>query len=89
MKTKLIDKNIDYIAIIIAIIPFFFGLFYDFTIFLITAIMQIAILVIYIKKRELTIKIDSRLILLVIFTVCAGLTIIWGVDSFDSMLGFI
>lgn len=80
-------KKTDFIIIFMMLMPFIFGTFYNFSVFVVAIILQIITLILYIKNKKLNIKINSALI-------CSGalfgfsiLSIIWAVDKNDAIIG--
>ena len=76
------------INILFLLIPFLFGLFYDFTVYLM-AVILIGVLIYYlIKNREIKLYFNYCFFSTVILTLFALLTCIWGVDKQDCIFGF-
>lgn len=76
-----------YLAIIIGIIPFLIGTFYDFSVFLVTLIFSGILLGIFIKNKKLKIEINNMFLLSVILFVFSLLGIFWAIDKNDAIIG--
>lgn len=69
-------------------IPFIYGLFYDFAVYLIAMIFIVILFVFFIKKQKIKIYFNYCFFSICILSIAALLTCIWGVDKQDSIFGF-
>ena len=76
-----------YLAIIIGIIPFLIGTFYDFTVFLVALIFSSILLGIFIKNKKIKIEINNMFLLSLILFVFSLLGIFWAIDKNDAIIG--
>ena len=76
-----------YLAIIIGIMPFLIGTFYDFTVFLVALIFSSILLGIFIKNKKIKIEINNMFLLSVILFVFSLLGIFWTIDKNDAIIG--
>lgn len=76
-----------YLAIIIGIMPFLIGTFYDFTVFLVALIFSSILLGIFIKNKKIKIEINNMFLLSVILFVFSLLGIFWAIDKNDAIIG--
>ena len=83
MNKMKLDKNILFL-----LIPFLFGLFYDFTVYLM-AVILIGVLIYYlIKNREIKIYFNYCFFSIVVLTLFSLLTCVWGIDRQNCIFGF-
>lgn len=87
MHAQIKDKLLN-IKLIFIIIPFLFGLFYDFTTYLVATIFLGIILVMFVKNKKLKIYFNYCFISILTLTIFALLTCIWAVDKQDAIFGF-
>ena len=89
MKEKIIKKlkSIDLVIFLIMLMPFLFGTFHNFSVFLVALILQIIILIFYIKNKKVNIKINSGLICSGLLFIFSLLSVIWAVDRNDAFIG--
>ena len=76
-----------YLAIIIGIIPFLIGTFYDFSVFLVTLIFSGILLGIFIKNKKLKIEINNMFLLSMVLFIFSFLGIFWAIDKNDAIIG--
>ncbi len=76
-----------YLAIIIGIIPFLIGTFYDFSVFLVTLIFSGILLGIFIKNKKLKIEINNMFLLSMVLFIFSTLGIFWATDKNDAIIG--
>ena len=76
-----------YLAIIIGIIPFLIGTFYDFSVFLVTLIFSGILLGIFIKNKKLKIEINNMFLLSMLLFIFSFLGIFWAIDKNDAIIG--
>ena len=76
-----------YLAIIIGIIPFLIGTFYDFSVFLVTLIFSGILLGIFIKNKKLKIEINNMFLLSMVLFIFSTLGIFWAIDKNDAIIG--
>lgn len=67
--------------------PLIYGLSLDFSVFLVTCIFLISILIISLKSKKLKIEINNAIICSIVLLVSSILTLIWGIDKTDSKIG--
>ena len=84
---KQLLKKIDFIVLLIMLIPFLFGTFHNFSVFLVALILQLIVLIFYIKNKKISLKINTGLILSVILFIFSLMSIIWAVDKNDATIG--
>jgi len=80
-------KKTDLIPIFIMLIPFLFGTFYDFSVFVVTLVLQIILLIWFIKNKKISITVNDAFIMSAIFLLFSCLSIIWAVDRNDAAIG--
>ena len=85
MKEKI--KSIDPILVFIFVIPFIYGTLYDFSSLLVVSIIQLILIIYYIKNKKIKIELNMTFICLVSLALFSFLTIIWAVDKNDAMIG--
>lgn len=76
-----------YLAIIIGIIPFLIGTFYDFSVFLVAVIFSGILLGIFIKNKKLKIEINNMFLLSMVLFIFSTLGIFWAIDKNDAIIG--
>lgn len=76
-----------YLAIIIGIIPFLIGTFYDFSVFLVALIFSGILLGIFIKNKKLKIEINNMFLLSMVLFIFSFLGIFWAIDKNDAIIG--
>lgn len=82
MKQLLDIKNI------LIIIPFVFGLFYDFAVFAVAIIFLLIIFKEFIKNKKIKIYFNYCFISILILVISSLLTCIWAVDKTFALIGF-
>ena len=88
MKTvKQLLNKIDFFLAFIFIMPFIYGTLYDFSTLIITSILQLILIIKFIKNKKLKIDLNYTFIFLGILFICSLLTVIWAVDKNDSIIG--
>lgn len=76
-----------YLAVFIGIIPFLFGTFYDFSVFIVSAIFSVILLIKFIKNKKIRVSINDALLLSIILLIFSLLTIFWAIDQNNAIGG--
>ena len=83
LKDKILNLRTLYI-----LIPFLFGLFYDFTVYLVATIFIGILIKDLIKNNGIKIYFNYCFLSILILTIATLLTCIWAIDKQDAILGF-
>jgi len=81
-------KNKFNIELLFVIIPFLFGLFYDFAVFAVAISFLIIILLKIFKDKKIKIYFNCCFISIIILTLGYFFTCFWAVDKTDAIFGF-
>lgn len=81
------NLNITALWIILFIATFIFGGFYDFSVFFISAVLSINLLVKYIKNKEIKIELNFPFWISTLFVLGNFLTLFWAIDKNDAVFG--
>lgn len=74
--------------ILLMVIPFLYGLFYDFAVYFVATIFLGILLSLFIKNKKIKIYFNYYFVSILILNIASLLTCIWGVDNQDSIFGF-
>ena len=88
-KIKNLLKKQDIFLIIFALISFVYGLSLDFSVFLVTIIFLIEILIMYLKNKKLNLKLNNAIIVSSILLFFVFLSTFWAIDKTDSQIGIL
>ena len=88
MLTSILNKKALNIKTLFILIPFVFGLFYDFAVCFTTVILLGILLVVLIKNKKINIYFNYCFLSILILTISSLFTCIWGIDKQDSIFGF-
>lgn len=83
LKDKILNLRTLYI-----LIPFLFGLFYDFTVYLVATIFVVMLVTKLIKNNGIRIYFNYCFLSILILTIASLLTCIWAIDKQDAIFGF-
>ena len=86
-----LHKNIKQLLDIknlLIIIPFIFGLFYDFAVFAVAIMFLVIILKEFIKNKKIKIYFNYCFISILVLTVSSLMTCIWAIDKTEAIIGF-
>ena len=86
-----LHKNIKQLLDIknlLIIIPFIFGLFYDFAVFAVAIMFLVIILKEFIKNKKIKIYFNYCFISILVLTVSSLITCIWAIDKTEAIIGF-
>lgn len=81
-------KQLLNIKNLLIIIPFVFGLFYDFAVFVVAIMFLIIILKEFIKNRKIKIYFNYCFISILVLTVSSLMTCVWAIDKTEAIIGF-
>lgn len=73
---------------LLIIIPFIFGLFYDFAVFAVAIMFLVIILKEFIKKGKIKIYFNYCFISILVLTISSLMTCLWAIDKTDAIIGF-
>lgn len=88
MLKNILNKKILNIKTLFILIPFIFGLFYDYAVFAVAIMLLGIILAMFIKNKKIKIYFNYFFITMLILSISSLLTCIWAVDKQDAIFGF-
>lgn len=81
--------NVNILKLIIFILPFLWGGFYEFVTFIIGTILSVNLIWLYIKNKKIYIEKNNIILITFVLVISSFLTIFWAIDTNSAIFGFL
>ena len=81
--------NVNILKLIIFILPFLWGGFYEFVTFIIGTILSVNLIWLYIKNKKIYIEKNNIILITFVLVISSFLTIFWAIVTNSAIFGFL